>query len=128
MGLSRNLCLGHIASGQQCDRLDNLAYLYINGQACRVSSGHGFKLCGLIHWGALLSLAGVEVGQQCTGARHAQQGRCPWVIHQRQQPLQRVGSLRQAHAQAQDDYGSLRAFQRLCGGFPMRLCLRASLD
>ena len=48
----------------------------------------------------MLSLAGVKVGQQSHGAGHAQAQRCPWVIHQRQQPLQRVVCLGQAMYQA----------------------------
>ena len=42
----------------------------------------------------------VTVRQQRLCRTHSQAQRCPWVIHQRQQPLQRVACLRQAIYQA----------------------------
>ena len=50
----------------------------------------------------------VTVRQQSLCRTHAQAQRCPWVIHQRQQPLQRVVCLRQAKYQA----GSVAAASR----------------
>lgn len=57
----------------------------------------------------------VTVRQQSLCRTHAQAQRCPWVIHQRQQPLQRVACLRQAMHQA----GPVAA---ACGPSSARTC------
>lgn len=82
--------------------------LGLNRLRKRHALGHGECLAtmkkapraGLRSGLAVLSLAGVPVVQQHHSTSQTQAQRCPWVIHQRQQPLQRVVCLRQAVYQA----------------------------
>ena len=69
---------------------------------------------GGLRSGACVSARRVHEWHQGLGGGHAQAQRCPWVIHQRQQPLQRAISLRQAMYQA----GSVAAAYGPSSAFP----------